>query len=113
MVVVVVVVVFGYLIIVTRNRLLHYFTVRPILIQYSIVIIAYIYIVVLYICITLYIYIYICVGLRSYIYSYDCSYIVPVSLIQSTPGLHNKIPAHKIFARVCVAQESLFFIGSG
>ena len=25
-----------------------------------------------------------------------------------TPGLHNKIPAHKIFARVWVAQKSLF-----
>ena len=25
-----------------------------------------------------------------------------------TPGLHNKIPAHKIFARVWVAQESFF-----
>ena len=24
-----------------------------------------------------------------------------------TPGLHNKIPAHKIFARVWVAQESI------
>ena len=29
-----------------------------------------------------------------------------------TTGLHNKIPAHKIFARVWVAQKS-FFIGSG
>ena len=26
-----------------------------------------------------------------------------------TPGLHNKIPAHNIFARVWVAQKSLFF----
>ena len=26
---------------------------------------------------------------------------------QPTPGLHNKIPAHKIFARVWVAQESV------
>ena len=25
-----------------------------------------------------------------------------------TPGLHNKIPAHKIFARVWVAQKSFF-----
>ena len=30
-----------------------------------------------------------------------------------TPGLHNKIPAHKIFARVWVAQEPIFSIGSG
>ena len=30
-----------------------------------------------------------------------------------TPGLHNKIPAHKMFARVWVAQESFFPIGSG
>ena len=27
----------------------------------------------------------------------------------STPGLHNKIPAHKIFARVWVAQEPIFY----
>ena len=27
-----------------------------------------------------------------------------------TPGLHNKIPAHKIFARVWVAQEPILFI---
>ena len=25
-----------------------------------------------------------------------------------TPGLHNEIPAHKIFARVWVAQKSFF-----
>ena len=30
-----------------------------------------------------------------------------------TPGLHNKIPAYKIFARGWVAQKSFFFIGSG
>ena len=30
-----------------------------------------------------------------------------------TPGLHHKIPPHKIFARVWVAQESFVFIGSG
>ena len=30
-----------------------------------------------------------------------------------TLGLHNKIPAHKIFARVWVAQEPICFIGSG
>ena len=29
-------------------------------------------------------------------------------LWSNTPGLHNKIPAHKIFARVWVAQKSLF-----
>ena len=28
---------------------------------------------------------------------------------RTTPGLHNKIPAHNIFARVWVAQESIFF----
>ena len=27
-----------------------------------------------------------------------------------TPGLHNKIPAQKIFARVWVAQEPIFYI---
>ena len=31
----------------------------------------------------------------------------------NTPGLHNKIPAHNIFARVWVAQKSFFVIGSG
>ena len=30
-----------------------------------------------------------------------------------TPSLHNKIPAHNIFARVWVAQEPICFIGSG
>ena len=29
----------------------------------------------------------------------------------ATPGLHNKIPAHKIFARVWLAQEPILFIG--
>ena len=29
-----------------------------------------------------------------------------VEILRSTPGLHNKIPAHKIFARVWVAHES-------
>ena len=33
--------------------------------------------------------------------------------VHTTPGLHNKIPANKIFARVWVAQKSLFVIGSG
>ena len=28
--------------------------------------------------------------------------------LKRTPGLHNKIPAHKIFARVWVAQKSFF-----
>ena len=30
------------------------------------------------------------------------------SAVRTTPGLHNKIPAHKIFARVWVAQKFLF-----
>ena len=29
-------------------------------------------------------------------------------IIAYTPGLHNKIPPHKIFARVWVAQEPIF-----
>ena len=33
---------------------------------------------------------------KAYICTFKC-----------TPGLHNKIPAHKIFARVWVAQESI------
>ena len=32
----------------------------------------------------------------------------PVQPRRFTPGLHNKIPAHKIFARVWVAQEPIF-----
>ena len=58
------------------------------------------------------------------LYMYMCIYIPkplkaqrpsPVSRPagKSTPGLHNKIPAHKIFARVWVAQKSFLFIGSG
>ena len=34
-------------------------------------------------------------------------------LCRPTPGLRNKIPPHKIFARVWVAQKSFLFIGSG
>ena len=35
------------------------------------------------------------------------------SALRVTPGLHYNIPAHKIFARVWVAQEPICFIGSG
>ena len=56
----------------------------------------------------------------QYRYMYSISvvqyrYMYSISVVQyrySTPGLHNKIPAHKMFARVWVAQKSLFFIGS-
>ena len=34
---------------------------------------------------------------------------IPVAAVDGDlPGLHNKIPAHKIFARVWVAQKSFF-----
>ena len=33
---------------------------------------------------------------------------ITIAIMTSTPGLHNKIPAHKIFARVWVAQQSFF-----
>ena len=46
----------------------------------------------------------ICYSLASYIYIYIYIYIYTQ---HSTPGLHNKIPAHKTFARVWVAQESI------
>ena len=36
-------------------------------------------------------------------------YIRALSISQGTPGLHNKIPALKIFARGWVAQESIFY----
>ena len=35
--------------------------------------------------------------------------MIIIIIIIITPGLHNKIPAHKIFARVWVAQKSLLF----
>ena len=47
-------------------------------------------------------YIYICVCGYVYVYVY-----VYVDICRGTPGLHNKIPAHKIFARVWVAQEPI------
>ena len=49
----------------------------------------------------------------TYIYIYIYVSKSNVGRGDGTPGLHNKIPAHKIFARVWVAQKSLFFIGSG
>ena len=39
-----------------------------------------------------------------YIYIYIYIHILSIVLEAPTPGLHNKIPAHKIFARVWVAQ---------
>ena len=41
-----------------------------------------------------------------YIYIHTHTYIVTF-LECHTPGLHNKIPPHKIFARVWVAQEPI------
>ena len=35
---------------------------------------------------------------------YVCMYVAPT---YNRPGLHNKIPAHKIFARVWVSHESI------
>ena len=40
--------------------------------------------------------------------SYIVIIIVIIMINNNTPGLHNKIPAHKIFARVWVAQEPFF-----
>ena len=42
-----------------------------------------------------------CIYIYIYIYIH-----IDISNI-STPGLHNKIPAHKTFARVWVAQEPI------
>ena len=36
-------------------------------------------------------------------------YTIYVILCNATPGLHHKIPAHKTFARVWVAQEPIFY----
>ena len=33
----------------------------------------------------------------------------PICIVTCSPGLHNKIPAHKIFARVWVAQEPICY----
>ena len=41
---------------------------------------------------------------------YITVHYIAIPFIGRTPGLHNKIPAHKIFARVWVAQKSFLFI---
>ena len=72
----------------------------------------YIYIYIyIYISLSLYIYIYIDVCVYIYIYIYKQGRLDGMLLRRRfaclfTPGLHNKIPAHKIFARVWVAQKS-------
>ena len=53
-----------------------------------------------YVCAYIYIYIH-----KHYAYAYD---INDNNGTTTTPGLHNKIPAQKIFARGWVAQESIF-----
>ena len=65
-----------------------------------------------------YIYIYICIYVCMYVYIYIYIYIYYIHtyihgtprgtiVLSFTPGLHHKIPAHKIFARVWVAQEPI------
>ena len=46
-------------------------------------------------------------------YRLSCLNKTNIIIIIITPGLHNKIPPHKIFTRVWVAQKSFLFIGSG
>ena len=65
-------------------------------------------------------YIHVCIYIYIYIYMYiyarqaECKYshwsqFQRICVVKDhTPGLHNKIPAHKIFARVWVAQEPFF-----
>ena len=88
-----------------------------------------------YICVYIHIYIHIYISLHIYVYiyiymyrdvytyiyvyihTYICIYLPPsrrrrgaygrAPICPGTPGLHNKIPAHKIFARVWVDQESI------
>ena len=65
----------------------------------------------------MYVYIYIYTHIYIYIYTHlgpapcrgaPCTRgASEVRTSRCTPGLHNKIPAHKIFARVCIAQKSL------
>ena len=61
----------------------------------------------------IYIYIHTCVQHTKAKGARGTSRITISTLRNTAAGLHNKIPAHKIFARVWVAQESLCFIGSG
>ena len=57
---------------------------------------------------------YMCVRIRARVCLGDEDSLTTLSWLRgTTPGLHNKIPAHKIFARVWVAQKSFCFIGSG
>ena len=70
-----------------------------------------------YVCVYTYIYIYIYMYMHIYVYAYIYiymhTYIHPHMDSKHTPGLHSKIPAHKIFARVWAAQKSFFLIGNG
>ena len=73
----------------------------------------YIYNVVSYIYIYIYIYIHTHTHVYLYVYIYIYIYICFLRCAHAwllgallTPGLHNKIPAHKIFARGWVAQKS-------
>ena len=73
----------------------------------------------------MYIYIYVYTCIYIYIHTHLAIYTVwsmylklflgnlSYSKIQLTPGLHNNIPAHKIFARVWVAQEPIFYTING
>ena len=59
----------------------------------------------------IYIYIYIYIYNHREVYGWEWSYSDHANPMfqatwRATPGLHNKIPAHKIFARVWVAQKS-------
>ena len=67
---------------------------------------------------TIYIYIHIYIYIYTYIHTHTHLSYLPaqrpsrrpkLQRLDVTPGLHNKIPAHKIFARVWVAQESIFY----
>ena len=40
-------------------------------------------------------------------YKYKVMFCLKTNIVDNTPGLHNKIPPHKIFARVWVAQEPI------
>ena len=84
----------------------------------------YIYIYIsLSIYIYLYVYVYVYIHIYIYIYIIQLYIKMPLSsghchalslcsisnVLVHTYGLHNKIPPHKIFARVWVAQEPFFY----
>ena len=60
------------------------------------------------VCMCIIIHVCVCIQNRYTIQSRAGRRAATYNMCMCTPGLHNKIPAHKIFARVWVAQEPIF-----